>query len=95
MSGTDRDFHFLRESLPDGATYSVAGMGRFEFSLAEASIIAGGHVRVGIEDNIYLEKGVLTKGSYELVEKVVTLAKKHNRSIASPSDARRILNIRG
>ncbi|MFK5884215.1 MAG: 3-keto-5-aminohexanoate cleavage protein [Candidatus Izemoplasma sp.] len=95
MSGTNRDFHFLRESIPEDATYSVAGMGRFEFSLAEASIIAGGHVRVGIEDNIYLEKGVLTKGSYELVEKVVAIAKKHNRALASPSDARRILNIRG
>lgn len=93
QTGEERDFLFLKESLPSNATFSVAGIGRFEFPLAELAIKHGGHVRVGLEDNIYLEKGVLAKGNEELVQKVVELAKKHNREIASPSEARKILKL--
>lgn len=93
MTGEERDFHFLRESIPKHATYSVAGIGKYEFSLAELSIKHGGHVRVGLEDNIYLEKGVLAKGNKELVEKVVSIAKKYQRDIASPQEARKILHL--
>jgi len=93
MTGEERDFHFLRESLPEGSTYSVAGIGRYEFPLAELSIQYGGHVRVGLEDNIYIEKGVLAKSNRELVEKVVQLAKKYNRQIATPKETRQILGM--
>jgi 3-keto-5-aminohexanoate cleavage enzyme len=94
MTGEERDFHFLRESIPDHATYSVVGIGKYEFSLAELSIKHGGHVRVGLEDNIYLEKGVLAKGNEDLVKKAVDIAKKYNRPIASPAEARKILRIK-
>lgn len=94
MTGEERDFNFLKESLPEGATYSVTGIGRYEFSLVELSIQAGGHVRVGLEDNIYLEKGVLAKGNADLVKKVVKLAKQYNREIATPKEAREILNFK-
>lgn len=94
QTGEERDFLFLKDSLPIDATYSVAGIGRFEFSLAELAIKHGGHVRVGLEDNIFIEKGIKTKGNKELVEKVVGLANKYNRAIASPNEARRILGIK-
>lgn len=94
QTGEERDFHFLRESLPITATYSVAGIGRYEFSLAELAIRYGGHVRVGLEDNIYLEKGLLAKGNADLVRKVVEISKKYNREIASPSEARKILGLK-
>ncbi|BCR36709.1 3-keto-5-aminohexanoate cleavage enzyme [Mariniplasma anaerobium] len=94
MSGEARDFHFLRESIPADATFSVAGIGRYEFPLAELSIAHGGHVRVGLEDNIYLSKGVLAKGNQELVKKVVDIAKTYNRKIATPKETREILNIK-
>ena len=94
QTGEERDFHFLKDSLPENSTYSVAGIGRFEFSLAELSVIHGGHVRVGLEDNIFISKGVLAKGNADLVNKVVEIAKKHNREIATPSDARRILGLK-
>jgi len=93
QSGELRDFLFLKESLPAGSTYSVAGIGRYEFPLAVMSIISGGHVRVGLEDNIYIEKGVLAKSNGELVEKVVRLAKEFGRDIATPSETRKILGI--
>ena len=94
ISGTLRDFVFMRGSIPEGSTYTVAGVGRFEMSLAVAAIIDGGHVRVGLEDNIYLSRGVLTKSNGELVEKVVRLAKEFGREIATPTEAREILSLK-
>lgn len=93
MTGEERDFLFLKDSIPQDATYSVAGVGRFEFPLAELSIIHGGHVRVGLEDNIFIEKGIVAPSNAALVAKVVLLAKKHNREIASPEETRKILRM--
>ena len=63
IGGELRDFVFLRGSIPSDATYTVAGIGRYEFPLAAAAIIDGGHVRVGFEDNVYLSKGVLARSN--------------------------------
>lgn len=93
IGGELRDFLFLRESLPPDATYTVAGVGRYEFPLATAAIIDGGHVRVGLEDNVYISKGVLAKSNGELVEKVVRMAKELGREIANPHEARQILGL--
>ncbi|MGI6393076.1 MAG: 3-keto-5-aminohexanoate cleavage protein [Candidatus Izemoplasmatales bacterium] len=93
MTGEERDFHFLRESIPEKATFSVAGIGRYEFPLARYAIQTGGHVRVGLEDNLYLEKNVLAGSNRELVEKVVNIAKEYKRAIASPEEARAILRM--
>ena len=93
IDGTLRDFVFMRGSIPQDATYTVAGIGRYEFSLAAAAIIDGGHVRVGFEDNVYLSKGVLAKSNGELVEKVVRIANEFGRQIASPAEAREILGL--
>jgi len=94
ISGDLRDFVFMRGSIPSDATYTVAGVGRYEFTLAVAAIIDGGHVRVGFEDNVYLSKGVLAKSNGELVEKVVRLAKEFGREIATPAEARKILGLK-
>lgn len=95
MTATERDFLFLKDSLPENATYSVAGIGRHEFPLAELSIKHGGHVRVGLEDNLYIEKGVLAKDNGELVKKVVEIAKKYQREIATVKETREILQLGG
>jgi len=93
MTGEQRDLLFLKDSIPPGSTYSVAGIGRFEFPLAETAILNGGHVRVGLEDNIFLEKGVLAKSNGELVRKVAEMAHRHQREIATPAEARAILGM--
>lgn len=94
ISAELRDFEFMRGSIPAGSTYTVAGIGRNEFPLAVMSIISGGHVRVGFEDNVYLSKGVLAKSNAELVEKVARLAKELGREIATPAEAREILGLK-
>jgi len=93
MTGEVRDLMFMKESIPDKASFSVAGIGRFEFTLAEIAIRNDGHVRVGLEDNLYLEKGVLAKSNAELVQRVVMIARKYNREIASPAEARAMLGM--
>lgn len=94
ISGELRDFIFLRGSIPADSTYTVAGVGRFEFPLAAAAIIDGGHVRVGFEDNVFISKGVVAKSNGELVQKVVRLAKEFGREIATPAEARLILGLK-
>jgi 3-keto-5-aminohexanoate cleavage enzyme len=61
--------------------------------MAELSLKLGGHARCGLEDNIYLSKGVLAKGSYELVAKVAALARAAGREPATPAQARELLGI--
>jgi len=91
--GTVRDLTFLVDSLPKDATWCVTGIGRNEFPLAAAAIAMGGNVRVGFEDNLYLEKGVLAKSNAELVSKVVALSRLLGRAIATSDEARKILHI--
>lgn len=83
----------LTEILP-GATWTAAGIGRHQFTVAEWALARGGHVRTGLEDNIYLSKGVLAPGNAALVEKVVELCGRHGRRPATPSEARALLGLR-
>jgi uncharacterized protein (DUF849 family) len=77
-------------------TWSVVGVGfPRQFYVGSLSTIMGGHVRVGLEDNIYVERGVLAKSSGELVAKMVRIAKELGREIATPDEARKILGLKG
>lgn len=93
MTATIRDLAFMVDSIPAGSTWTATGLGRNAWSIAAATIAMGGHVRVGFEDNLYLEKGVLAKSNGEMVEKAVKLAKLLGREIATPTEAREILNL--
>jgi uncharacterized protein (DUF849 family) len=76
--------------------WSVIGAGYpAEFNLATLAIMMGGHARVGFEDNIFIEKGVLAKSNADLVEKVVRIAREFGREIATPDEARKILGLKG
>ncbi|MCB2298941.1 3-keto-5-aminohexanoate cleavage enzyme [Clostridium tagluense] len=95
ISATPRDLVFMAGSIPAGSTYTVSGIGRSEFQMAAMAIVMGGHVRVGFEDNVYIEKGIPAKSNAELVERVVRLAKELGREIATPKEAREILGLQG
>ncbi|OAT80670.1 3-keto-5-aminohexanoate cleavage protein [Desulfotomaculum copahuensis] len=90
---TPRQLLYLAESLPAGATWSVAGVGRHQLPLATLAIILGGHARVGFEDNIYYRKGELAQSNARLVARVVRLAGELGRPPAAPDEARRILGL--
>jgi 3-keto-5-aminohexanoate cleavage enzyme len=81
-------------ALPEGCTWSVAGIGKMQLTLAAVAIAMGGHVRVGLEDNLYYSKGRLARNE-ELVARVVRIAEELGRSVATPDEARRILGVLG
>jgi 3-keto-5-aminohexanoate cleavage enzyme len=84
--------HFAR-SIPAGCTWTVAGIGRRQTSMATMAIAMGGHVRVGFEDNIYFRKGELADSNARFVERVVRIAREVGREPASVEEARRLLRI--
>ncbi|MFN0064414.1 MAG: 3-keto-5-aminohexanoate cleavage protein [Myxococcaceae bacterium] len=84
---------FLVASLPTGSSFTVAGVGRHQLPMAALAAQKGGHGRVGLEDNIYLSKGVLAKGSYELVAAAAQAAKETGRDIATPRVTRELLKL--
>lgn len=93
MAASARNLVYLVESIPDGCTWSVAGMGRHELPLGAIALAMGGHVRVGFEDNIYYEKGELAVSNAQLVARIARLAKEMGRAAATPAEARQILGL--
>ena len=91
---TPENLAFLVNKIPAGSTWTVTGVGRGAWPMVATGIIMGGHVRVGFEDNIYLERGVKAKSNGELVEKVKAFAKLLGREIATPAEAREILGLK-
>lgn len=93
IAATHTNLLFLVNSLPQNATFTVSGTGRAQLPMAVMSMLLGGHVRVGFEDNVYLSKGRLLKSNGEMVEKIVRIAKELGREIAAPDEARELLGI--
>lgn len=84
---------FMARSIPEGCTWTVAAVGRHQLPFVTLAAQKGGNARVGLEDNIYLSKGVLAKGNYELVADAAKRAKEAGRTLATPEEARAILRL--
>jgi 3-keto-5-aminohexanoate cleavage enzyme len=93
MPATAKALVYMQEIIPEGATWSVIGIGAGQLPMAVMGMALGGHVRVGLEDNIYYSKGVLAKSNAELVDRMIRIAKEYGREVASPSEARKILDL--
>lgn len=97
MAARESALSFLVKELESSAvahTWGVAAVGRFQRSLTELAVRMGGHARVGLEDNIYLEKGVLSQGSAPLVERLAKYSHEVGRPVADPKLARQLLGLR-
>jgi 3-keto-5-aminohexanoate cleavage enzyme len=91
---TPKSLLYLYEYLPAAATWSVIGIGRRHLPISMMGLIMGGHIRVGMEDNIYYEKGVLAKTNAQFVDRIVRISQEYGREIASPDEARTILALK-
>jgi uncharacterized protein (DUF849 family) len=85
---------YARSLLPPGAIWSAFGIGRAEFPMLAQTWLLGGNVRVGLEDNIYLSKGVLAKSNADLVAKARRILDDLGASVATASEARAMLGLR-
>ncbi|MBT8373239.1 MAG: 3-keto-5-aminohexanoate cleavage protein [Deltaproteobacteria bacterium] len=92
MPASVKNLVYLSESIPAGSTWTVAGIGRAEIPMSAGAILLGGHVRVGLEDNLTMPDGSAASNLL-LVEKVVAIAKEIGREIATPEETREILSL--
>lgn len=92
-AGTLKNLMHMVESVPPSSTWCASGIGAAQLPLTTMAILLGGHVRVGLEDNIYYRRGELSQGNAPLVARVFRLAGELGRPLATPNEARRILNL--
>jgi 3-keto-5-aminohexanoate cleavage enzyme len=85
---------YLRKCLPEGSQFTTMGVGSSQLHANMASLLLGGGVRVGFEDNIYYSKGVLAKSNAQLVERIAKIAIELGYDLATPDEARDILNLK-
>lgn len=84
---------FLRDQLPDGAVWASFGIGPAQFPMVAQAVLLGGNVRVGLEDNLYLEKGVFAPTNASLVEKAAKIITLLGANLATPNEARAMLGL--
>jgi len=94
MAGTPEALMYLRSQLPHDATWTVAGIGAAQLPLGALAIVLGGHVRVGFEDNVYYRKGELASSNAQLVARMARISQELGRALATPDEARAMLNIK-
>jgi len=92
--GTPKSFLHIYEHIPKNSTWSTIGIGKTQLPMSMMGLIMGGHIRVGLEDNIYYERGVLAKTNAQFVDRIVRIAREYGRDVASPNEAREILGVR-
>lgn len=92
-AGTPRNLLHMVESLPEGSTFTVSGIGPSQVPMLTMSMLLGGHVRTGLEDTILYDKGVLAS-NVMLIERIKRIAKELGREIATPDEARQIMGIK-
>ncbi len=84
----------MRDALPDGALWAGFGISRMEMPMVAQAVVLGGNVRVGLEDNLYLDKGVLASNG-QLVERAVEIVERLGARVLSPHEARDKLGLKG
>lgn len=92
--GTPRSLFHLCEMIPEDATWSVIGVGRTHLPMSMMALCMGGHIRVGMEDNIYYRQDQLVRKNAQFVKRIARIAGEYGREIATPDEAREILSLR-
>ncbi|SDN24520.1 3-keto-5-aminohexanoate cleavage enzyme [Halogranum gelatinilyticum] len=93
MPAHPRNVFAFADNLPTESEWQVLALGRHQLPLTTTAIAAGGHVRVGMEDNIYYRKGELAKSNAQLVERTARIAAELERPVATPAETRDILGL--
>ena len=83
----------MKSMIPPGSNWSAFGVGTQQFPMVALAIVLGGQVRVGLEDNLYMAKGVLAEGNAPLVERTVRIVRDLGAEVATPADARKMLGL--
>ncbi len=93
-AATIENLVYLKGLLPPGANWSAFGVGKAHIPIMLATLALGGHIRVGMEDNVYFAPKKLAESNAQLVSRAVSMITIAGKAVASPDDARRILNLK-
>ena len=93
-AATVENLVYLKNLIPEGSTWSAFGIGRGHMPILYATIALGGHIRVGMEDNVYYSKGKLSSSNAQFVERAARIIKEYGNDVATPDDAREMLSLR-
>ena len=93
FSPTPKALLYSLDQVPETWTWSVCALGKAELPMGALAMTLGGHVRVGMEDNIYLKRGELLRSNSQLVDRIVSIADALNIEVANPREARKILQL--
>ena len=84
---------YLKNLIPENSTWSALGIGRGHIPIMLAAIAMGGHVRVGMEDNVYFKNGELAESNAQLVQRAANLIREASFEVATVDEARKILDL--
>ena len=93
MPATPKNLLFLSETVPEGSFWAVAGHGGHDLRMSSLAMHVGGHARAGFEDNATYRPGELATSNAQLIERLVRIAREIGREIASPAEARALLEL--
>lgn len=93
LQPTVENLVFLKSSIPRDATWSIVAVGLSVFTLGPVAIAMGGNVRVGLEDCVHIAPGVPAESSAQMVAKIKRISEEMGREVATPAEARRLLNL--
>lgn len=94
MPATVENLVYLKNLLPEGSTWSALGIGKGHLPIMYTALALGGHIRVGMEDNIMYSKGRLATSNVEFVERAKRIIHEFGKEVATPDEARQILGIK-
>jgi 3-keto-5-aminohexanoate cleavage enzyme len=94
LRASPRNLMAMVERLPAGSLFNVTAIAQWQLPLSTMSMILGGQVRVGMEDNVYYARGVPATSNVQLVERAVRIARELNLAVATPDEAREMLGLR-
>jgi len=92
-AATVENLVYLKGLIPGGSTWSALGIGKGHVPIMLAAIALGGHIRVGMEDNVYFGPGELAKSNAQFVKRAADLIRLSGNEVATPDDARKILGV--
>ncbi len=92
-AGKTDSMQALKQMVPAGGIWSAFGISRHQFPMVAQAVLLGGHVRVGLEDNLYLSRGQLSPGNAPMVERAARIIRELDAEVATPAQARELLHI--
>ena len=92
-TATIENLVYLKNLIPEGSTWGALGIGKQHVPIMLTTVAMGGHLRVGMEDNVYWESGVLAESNAQLVKRASDIVRVAGNEVATPADAKEILSL--